>query len=126
MFKYANTTTLEVRPGKFPHVGWIDLTGHGVWEEVAIMTIDANGNIHFFPLNALDVIDRQRFFNIVTSRVASSFPLYDLCSQVTLGNGMNALTYFQQLVKILTVSRQILTPRPGQIGAASAPPAAMI
>lgn len=118
MFKYTNPTSIQIRPGKFPHTGWIDLTGKGVWEEVAIMSIDKGGSVHFFPVSALDRVDRQRFFNIVTSRTASSFPLYELCAQQTLGNGINALTYFQQLVKVLTPSRQIIAPRIGQIGGA--------
>ena len=111
-----NPTPIEIRPGKFPHTGWIDIAGKGVWTEVAIMTVDNNGNIHFFPLTALDSIDRQRFFNLISSRTAGSFPLYELCAQVTLGNGVNALTYFQQLVKVLTPTHQILAPRVGQIG----------
>jgi hypothetical protein len=119
MFQYKNKTPLEIRPGKFPHVGWVDISGKGIWEEVAIMSIDGGGSIHFFPLAALDRIDRQRFFNIVASRTANSFPLYELCSQVTLGNGINALSYFQQLVKVLTPTRQVLQPRVGQIGTAA-------
>jgi len=121
-----NPTPIEIRPGKFPHTGWIDISGKGVWTEVAIMTVDNNGNIHFFPLTALDRIDRQRFFNLISSRTAGSFPLYELCAQVTLGNGINALTYFQQLVKVLTPTHQVLTPRVGQIGGSigAAPPMA--
>lgn len=118
MFTHKNSTSIQIRPGKYPHTGWIDTAGRGVWEEVAIMTIDVNGSIHFFPLSALDRIDRNRFFSIVTNRTASSHPLYELCSQVTLGNGMNALTYFQQLVKVLTTSRQIISARQGIIGGA--------
>lgn len=124
MIKY-NATPIEIRPGKFPHTGWIDLSGKGVWTEVAIMTVDNNGNVHFFPLTALDRIDRQRFFNIISNRNAGQFPLFELCSQTTLGNGVNALTYFQQLVKVLTPTFQILTPRTGQIGGSAAAPAPM-
>lgn len=115
-----NPTTIEIRPGKFPHTGWVDITGKGIWTEVAIMTVDYNGNVHFFPLNTLDRIDRQRFFNLISNRNAGQFPLYELCSQTTLGNGINALTYFQQLVKILTTTHQILTPRIGEMGGAMA------
>lgn len=117
-----NPTPTEIRPGKFPHTGWIDLAGKGVWTEVAIMTVDNNGNIHFFALNALDRIDRQRFFNLVSGRNASAFPLYELCSQTTLGNGVNALSYFQQLTKMLTPTKQILTPRVGVTGGSVNPP----
>ncbi len=120
MYAHKNQTSIQIRPGKFPHTGWIDITGKGVWEEVAIMNVDVGGSVHFFPLNALDRIDRQRFFNIVTSRTAKSFPLHELCAQTTLGNGMNALAYFHQLVKVLTPTRQILAPRIGQIGSTAA------
>lgn len=121
-----NPTSIQIRPGKYAHTGWVDIQGKGVWTEVAIMSVDQGGSLHFFPLTALDRIDRQRLFNIISSRVASSFPLYELCSQVTLGNGVNALTYFQQLVRVLTVSGQVLEPRIGQRGgnAATPPPAA--
>jgi hypothetical protein len=115
MFKTA-PTSIDIKPGKYPHTGWVDISGKGVWTEVAVMSVDQGGSLHFFPLTALDRIDRQRFFNIITSRVAGSFPLYDLCAQTTLGNGVNALTYFQQLVKVLTVSGQVLEPRVGQRG----------
>jgi hypothetical protein len=124
MFQHKNKTSIPIRPGKFPHVAWVDVSRKGVWEEVAIMSIDVGGSVHFFPLSALDRIDRQRFFNIVSSRTANSFPLYELCSQVTLGNGINALTYFQQLVKVLTPSGQVLQPRVGQIGGAMPTPIA--
>lgn len=120
MFK-TNPTSIVIRPGKYHHTGWVDLAGKGVWTEVAIMSIDQGGSLHFFPLSALDRIDRQRLFNIITSRVAGSFPLYELCAQVTLGNGVNALTYFQQLVRVLTPSGQVIEPRIGQRGAAVAP-----
>ena len=124
MFQHKNPTSIQIRPGKFPHTGWIDITGKGIWEEVAIMSIDTSGSVHFFPISALDKIDRQRFFNIITARTSSSFPLYELCAQQTLGNGMNALTYFQQLVKVLTPSRQVIAPRVGQMGGSLVQPAA--
>ncbi len=120
MYVHKNKTQLDIRPGKYSHTGWIDISGRGVWEEVAIMAIDAGGNVHFFPLVGLDRIDRQRFFGIITGRLADTFPLYELCAQVTLGNGINALTYFQQLVKVLTQSRQVIAPRVGQIGGMAA------
>jgi hypothetical protein len=36
----------------------------------------------------------------------------------TLGNGMNALNYFNQLVKVITPNGKILDPKSGQIGIA--------
>lgn len=116
MYQSPNKTTIAIRPGKYPHTGWVDLRGTGVWTEVAIMSVDGGGSIHFFPLADLDAIDRRRFLNVVSSRQASSFPLYDLMANQTLGNGVNALVYFQQLVKVLTPSRQIIAPRVGVVG----------
>ena len=107
---------LQARTSPCPHVRWVDLTENGTLTEVAIVREDENGNIYFFELNKLDQIDRQRFFNIITKRHAPQFPLWDLLSQHTLGNGMNALDYFHQLVKIQTASGSIIDPKTGVIG----------
>jgi hypothetical protein len=120
MFQYKNQTPIEVRPGKWNHIAWIDPTGTGIWEEVAVVNIDNNGNVHHIPLSSLDQIDKRRLFDIISNRQATLFPLYELFAQKTLGNAMNALEYFQQVVKILTPSGQVLTPRLGQVGGAAA------
>ena len=39
-----------------------------------------------------------------------------MLAQHTLGNGMNALDYFHQLVKIITPSGTILDPKQGVVG----------
>lgn len=120
MFQHKNSTPIEIRPGKFPHISWIDPTGTGIWEEVAIVNIDSNGNVHFFPLSSIDAIDKRRLFDIITSRQATMFPLYELFAQKTLGNGVNALEFYQQVTRILTPNGQILTPRVGQVGGSAA------
>jgi len=108
---------IETRKGTFPHTEWVDLKGNGTLIEVAVIRRDENGNLYYFELNILDAIDRQRLFNIITKRHANSFQLWDLLSQHTLGNGMNALDYFHQLVKILTPSGSIIDPKSGVMGA---------
>jgi len=110
---------IQTRPGNFPHVKWVDLYNNGTLTEVAVVREDDQGNIYFFELNKLDAIDRQRLFNIITKRHAKQFELWDLLSQHTLGNGMNALNYFHQLVKILTSSGTVVDPKAGQIGVRS-------
>jgi hypothetical protein len=120
MFQYKNQTPIEIRPSKYPHIGWIDPTGTGVWEEVAILNVDANGNVHFVPLSSLDSIDKRRLVDIISGRQATLFPLYELMAQKTLGNGVNSLEYYHQLAKILTPNGQILQPRLGQIGGTAA------
>ena len=108
---------IQTRQGSFPHVKWVDLAGNGTLVEVAVVKEDPEGNMFFFELGKLDAIDRQRIFKILTKRHAASFPLWDLLAQHTLGNGMNALDYFHQLVKIFTPSGRIIDPRAGVMGA---------
>lgn len=108
---------IDTRKGAFPHIEWVDLKDNGTLIEVAVIRRDENGNLYFFELNTLDAIDRQRLFNIISKRHATSFQLWDLLSQHTLGNGMNALDYFHQMVKILTPSGTIIDPKSGVMGA---------
>lgn len=101
----------------YPHVEWLDLGDNGINVECAIMKRDSNGNIYHFQLASLDHVDKQRLRNILTSRNAKNFPLWDLMQQVTLGNGINALEYFHQLVKVKTPGGQIIDPVQGRMGA---------
>lgn len=103
---------------QYPHIEWLDLQNNGVLTESAIMKRDSNGNIYFFPVTSLDSVDKQRLRNILTGRNAKNFPLWDLMQQVTLGNGVNALEYFHQLVKVLTPNGQIIDATAGRVGAA--------
>jgi len=111
------TETVKTTPSKFPHIEWIDLHQDGIMHECAILKKDVNGNIYFFEVGPLDNIDKQRLFNIITNRNADKYELWDMMSQVTLGNGMNALAYFHQLVKIITAGGKVTSPRSGEIGA---------
>ncbi len=97
---------LTVRSGHLPHIKWIDLQGNGVLVECAIMS----------EVNSLDAVDRRRLLKIITSRNATQFPLWDLLSNITLNNGVNALTYFHQLVRVISQNGIISTPRQGEVG----------
>lgn len=99
-----------------PHIEWIELNADGVLHECAILKRDGNGNVFYFKTNSLDGIDRQRLASIVSDRNAGSFELWDLMSQRTLGNGVNALAYFHQLVRVLTPTGKTIDPRQGQVG----------
>lgn len=103
--------------GKLPHLEWLDLKGDGVLHECAIMKRDPNGNIYFFKVEPLDGVDKKRLRDILTSRNSTMFPLWDLMRQNRLGNGINALDYFHQLVRVLTPSGAIMEPQYGVIGA---------
>ena len=110
---------IHVIRGKYPHVGWVDLEQKGILTEVAIMKNGDDG-LYFIKLNSLDAIDRQRLFRIITNRNAHMYELWDLMSNMTLGNGANALEYFHQSVKILTPSGQTMNPQLGRIATPAA------
>lgn len=108
--------------GTLPHLRWLDLKGDGILVECAIMKTDANGNIYFFKVDPLDGVDKKRLRDILTSRNATMFPLWDLMRQNRLGNGINALDYFHQLVRVLTPSGAVMEPQYGAVGAAQVGP----
>lgn len=95
-------------PGKYPHTEWMDLGQNGVLVECAIMKRFPNGDTFFISLESLDRIDKTRLLRILQNRNANMYELWDLMDQVTLGNGVNALAYFNQLTKVRTASGQIM------------------
>jgi hypothetical protein len=112
----AEVTYKVQKSPEFPHVEWIELHGDGVMHECVVMKRDKAGNVLFFKTNDLDAIDKRRLGGILVDRQARHLELWDIMSQKTLGNGMNALVYFSQLVKQLTTNGKILDPRSGQVG----------
>ncbi len=108
--------TVTVRKGHLPHIKWIDLQGDGVLTECAVMNEDRFGNITFIRVNYLDQVDRRRLLKIVSNRNALNFPLWDLMSNITLNNGINALTYFHQMVEMITARGKLMRPKTGEIG----------
>lgn len=109
-------TQMTVRDGQFEHVKWIDLKGNGILVECAVLKTDAQGNYYFIEIPVLDRIDKGRLARILTNRNAGHFPLWELMAQITLNNGMNALDYFHQLVKVITAAGVIMNPQQGRIG----------
>lgn len=104
---------------EYPHITWFELYGDGKMYECAVLKRDAHGNVFFFPINNLDETDRRRLAQLLADRNASNFELWDLMSQRTLGNGMNALVYFHQLVRILTPNGKVMDPQSGVMGISS-------
>lgn len=94
---------------KYRFIEWLDIDGTGMLVEVAVMKKFESGDVYFIPLSSLDHIDKQRLHAIITNRNAGMYTeLWQLLEQNTLGNGANALTYFNQLAKQLTTSGQVL------------------
>lgn len=108
---------MQMRDSSYPHIKWLELHDDGVMTECAVMKIDkTNNDVFFFPLSALDDIDKRRLVEIVTSRNATMFELWDLMKNITLKNGVNALSYFHQLVKVRTSGGKIIDLTSGQRG----------
>jgi hypothetical protein len=102
---------------EYPHVEWLELNADGMLHECAVIKRDHLGNVFFFQINHLDNVDRSRLAQLLADRNAQQFELWDLMAQKTLGNGMNALAYFHQLVKVLTPIGKVIDPRTGVMGA---------
>lgn len=107
---------VNMQEGNMPHIYWIDFKGDGVYTECAVMKKDGFGNVYYFPLKALDDIDKRRLARILTNRNATHFELWDLMSNITLNNGVNALSYFHQLVQVVTPSGRVMKPQEGVVG----------
>lgn len=107
---------IRVIDHKFNHIKWIELEGDGDMVECAVMKIDQTGGIYFIQLEKLDAIDKRRLVKIISNRNAKSFELWDLMAGVTLGNGLNALKYFHQLVRVITPEGKIYKPTMGRQG----------
>jgi hypothetical protein len=104
---------------RLPHVQWVDLEDNGVAVEVVVVKRDKySGDLYFIRTDRLDPIDQNRLVKILERRDASRYELWDLLGNTTLGNGMNALEYFHQLVKVMTPSGVFLTPSSGTAGVA--------
>jgi len=111
-----NVTTIRMFRGQYPHVYWLDLDGNGALTECAVMKLFPNGDINYIPLAPLDGVDKERMLRIITNRNAGMYELWDLMSQITLGNGKNALDYFSQLVRAKTASGVNIPVGSGRIG----------
>lgn len=121
MTQQQPTTNLTVRDGQLEHVKWIDLKMNGVLVECAILKTDANGNYYYVEIPTLDRVDKGRLARILHNQNASHFPLWELMHQITLNNGMNALQYFHQLVKVITPQGVVMNPAQGRIGTGYVP-----
>ena len=104
--------------GKLPHIEWLDLEENGTMTECAIMRRDRIGNIYYLQIDKLDMVDKNRLVKILNSRNVETMELWDVMSAVVLGNGVNALKYFHQLVRIITDTGAIMAPQLGKQGVA--------
>jgi len=107
----------QMQASNHPHIFFIDLDDNGILQECAVLKTFPNGDLSYIPISGLDTIDKGRLLKIVKGQHADKFELFELMKGTTLLNGMNALTYFHQLTKVLTTSGQTMLPDPTKRGA---------
>lgn len=115
-----NSTVKNARfqSSRYNHVYWADIKGQGLMQEVVVVAHNPNGSVWFIPVESLDNIDRQRMFRLITDRTAQMLPLYEIMAHVRLNNGINALEYFQQLVKFMTPTGAVIAGNTNMIASA--------
>ncbi len=100
-----------------PHITMLDIDNNGIGIEVAVMKQDSgNGDLFFIRTDYLDAIDYERIRQILSRKDANLLPLWDLLSNITLPNGINALKYFHQYVQVKTESGQVMRPNARRSG----------
>lgn len=105
-----------------PHVRRLDIYKDGIEQDVVVMKEDPyNGDLYLIPINDLDRIDKDRMLKILQHREANRLPLYELMSYEYLGNGMNALEFFHQLVKVRTTEGRVFPVSSNKRGARKEP-----
>ena len=88
------TETIAKKATDLPHIFRVDVDDSGLLQEVAVVKEETDGTLYYIPIATLHNIDKQRLKKIVTSIHADKYPLWELLSQATLSNGMNALDFF--------------------------------
>lgn len=90
---------------RVPHVAEADIEGNGIGVAIAVVALNQqNKDLYYIRLDHLDDIDLRRLTQILHSRDSGRWALWDLLSQRTLLNGVNALKFFHQFVRVRTVS----------------------
>lgn len=76
------------------HVELLDVDDTGTLREIAVVKRDDDGTLHYVDIDSLANIDKGRLKKVLMSPHVDKYPLWELLSQATLSNGLNALDYF--------------------------------
>lgn len=79
---------------QLPHIRNVDIDDSGLLTEIAVVKEIEDGTIHYINISTLADIEKARLKKILLSPHADKYPLWELLSQATLSNGMNALDFF--------------------------------
>lgn len=85
---------IEKRATDLRHIFVVDWNDDGILKEIAVVMETEDGTLFGIEVDKLHPIDRSRLKKVVTSVHADKYPLWELLSQGTLNNGMNALDFF--------------------------------
>ena len=96
----------RLKPTGMNHVYHFDVNGDDRYREVAVVKLikDQKGaitEIRYIDIALLDTIDKSRLKSLITSVHANKYELWELMDMTTSSNGLNSLTYFHQMVKIV-------------------------
>lgn len=91
----------QTKKSSLNHVEYIDVNDDGILEEIAVVKRWKDGSLSYIDVATLGNIDKARLKKIVSSQHSDKYDLWELMSQATLSNGMNALDFFHSnLVRV--------------------------
>lgn len=90
----AKQEQIELIATKLPHIYHCDIDDSGLLKEIALVKKAKDGTIYYIDVGPLHEIDKARLKKAVTSQYAAERPLWEILSNITLSNGMNALDFF--------------------------------
>lgn len=111
----------QIPAGAQRHMEALPLDVDGTTTEVVVLKRYPNGDRLVIRVDDLDEEDRRRMRKFLSEQHAGLFELWDLLSQRRLGNGMNALEYFHQLVvHYVAATRTVKKPNAANFAMSSA------
>lgn len=85
---------IELHPTKLPHIFHCDIDDTGLLREIAIVKKLKDGTLYYIDIEPLHPVDKARLKKAVMTQYAAERPLWEILSNITLSNGMNALDFF--------------------------------
>lgn len=86
--------TIVLTPGSLPHVFLCDIDDNGLQKEIVVVKKFKDGSIYYIDVDTLHQIDKARLKKILMSPTAKMQECWEVMSQATLTNGLNALDFF--------------------------------
>lgn len=85
---------IVLNPTSMPHVFLCDVDDSGLLKEILVVKKTKDGTVYYVDINTLHPIDKSRIKKIISSQHADKYECWELLSQATLSNGINALDFF--------------------------------